>query len=165
MNLRLAEKEDVPLVAEWWGKIEYHGEYEDVEMITREELEKMMLQRTIFFIIEKKDGTKIGHISSWTRGKTREMGFALVPNERGKGYGTEAIQMMLNYLFLNTEVVRVQVRTDEGNMPSQMALEKAGFTREGTMRKESYVRGEYRDMYLYSILRDEWKKPRILSRC
>ena len=129
VNLRLAEKEDVPLVAEWWGKIEYHGEYEDVEMITREELEKMMLQRTIFFIIEKKDGTKIGHISSWTRGKTREMGFALVPNERGKGYGTEAIQMMVDYLFLKEDIVRIQA---PANIPSKRVLEKAGFVAEGS---------------------------------
>jgi len=146
VNLRLAEKEDVPLVAEWANDREYLCEYQDVWEISQEKLEEIMLQETIFFIIEKKDGTKIGHISSWTRGKTREMGLALVPNERGKGYGTEAIQIILDYLFLNTEVVRIQVRTDEGNMPSQRVLEKAGFTREGTMRKESYIRGEYRDM-------------------
>ena len=157
MNMRRAEKNDVSLFAEWANDREYLGEYQDVWEISKEKLGEIMLQGTIFFIIEKKDGTKIGHITSWTRGKTREMGFALVPNERGKGYGTEAIQMMVDYLFLNTQVVRIQVQTDEENMPSKRVLEKAGFTREGTMRKASYVRREYRDMYLYSILRDEWK--------
>ena len=102
VNLRLAEKKDVPVVAVWYGKIEYHGEYEDVEMITIEELEKRMLQKTIFFIIEKKDRTKIGHISSWTRGRTREIGFALVPSERGKGYGrTDLLSGKVKIRFFN----------------------------------------------------------------
>jgi RimJ/RimL family protein N-acetyltransferase len=41
-------------------------------------------------------------------------------------------------------------------------LEKAGFTLEGTIRK--HVRGERRDAYLFSILREEWKEPKILTR-
>jgi RimJ/RimL family protein N-acetyltransferase len=41
-------------------------------------------------------------------------------------------------------------------------LEKAGFTIEGTIRKSA--RGARRDAYLYSILREEWKEPKILTR-
>jgi RimJ/RimL family protein N-acetyltransferase len=43
-------------------------------------------------------------------------------------------------------------------------LEKAGFQKEGTMRDETFNRGERRDFYLYSILRREWKEPKILTR-
>jgi len=41
-------------------------------------------------------------------------------------------------------------------------LEKTGFTREGTIRRSA--RGARRDGYLYSILREEWKEPKILTR-
>jgi ribosomal-protein-alanine N-acetyltransferase len=47
---------------------------------------------------------------------------------------------------------------------SQKVLEKNGFKKEGTIRKEEFVRGEWRDKYLYSILREEWKEPRILTK-
>ncbi len=96
------------------------------------------------------------------RGMSMEIGFALVPSERRKGYGTEAIQMLVDYLFLEKDIVRIQVPTDVENTPSQKALEKVGFTNEGTMRKSHCVRGECRDMSLYSLLRNEWKTPRIL---
>ena len=163
VNLKVAEKNDVSLVAQWWSNSRYMGDYQDVVTISKAKLEKVMLEDTIFFIIEKKDGTKIGHINGFMRGRMMEIGFALVPSERGKGYGTEAIQLMVDYLFLTKDIVRIQAPTEATNMPSQKALEKAGFINEGTMRKSLYVRGEYRDMYLYSILREEWKEPKILT--
>jgi RimJ/RimL family protein N-acetyltransferase len=45
---------------------------------------------------------------------------------------------------------------------TERVLENAGFMREGTIRR--HVRGERRDAYLYSILREEWKEPKILTR-
>ena len=165
MNLRKAEKDDVSLVAKWWRKSQYMGEYQDTLTIPKEKLEKVMLKDTIFFIIEKKDGTKIGHIGGWMHGRIcMEIGFALVPSERGKGYGTEAIQMMVDYLFLEKDIVRVQAPAAPGNIASQKALEKADFSKEGLMRKSWFARGEYMDQYLYSILREEWKEPKILTK-
>lgn len=43
-------------------------------------------------------------------------------------------------------------------------LEKAGFTKEGLIRKSVFIRGEWRDGILYSILREDWKEPRILAK-
>jgi RimJ/RimL family protein N-acetyltransferase len=50
------------------------------------------------------------------------------------------------------------------NLASQKVLEKAGFKKEGTMRKYFFIRGELRDACLYSILREEWKEPKILTK-
>ena len=83
------------------------------------------------------------------------MGYALVAGERGKGRGTEAVEIMVDYLFLSRDIVRIQATTDTKNIGSQKVLEKVGFTKEGTIRKEEFVRGEWRDKYLYSILREE----------
>lgn len=164
VNLRGGDKEDVPLIAEWWNDMEYFGEHQGLMTISKAKLEKVMLEDAIFFIIEKKDGVKIGHINSWMRGRMMEIGFALVPGERGKDYGTEAIQLMVNYLFLSRDIVRIQAPTETKNIASQKALEKAGFSKEGIMRKSWYIRGSYRDMYLYSILREDWKEPKILTK-
>lgn len=163
MNLRAATENDVSLVAGWWSDPKYMGEHQDVMTISKEELEKVMLEHTTFFIVEKKDGTRVGHIGGWMRGSMMEIGYAVVPEERKKGYGTDAIQLMVDHLFLSRDIARIQVSTDTRNTASQRALEKAGFTREATMRKSWRVRGEYRDQYLYSILGEDWKEPRILT--
>jgi ribosomal-protein-alanine N-acetyltransferase len=120
------------------------------------------------FIIEKKDGSKIGYISHFVlvhpAGKLLEIGYSLVPSERGKGNGTEAVEIMVDYLSLSKDIMRVQACTDTRNVASQKVLEKAGFKNEGTLRKYLFLRGELRDACLYSILREEWKEPRMLTK-
>jgi len=164
VNMRKAEKDDASLAMEWWGNQQYMGDYQDIMTISKEKMEKVMLEETTFFMIEKKDGTKIGHIGGFMGGRTSlEIGYALVPSERGKGYGTEAIQMIVDYLFLKKDSVRIQAPAATENIASQKALEQAGFSREGLMRKSGYAKGKYIDQFLYSILREEWKEPKILT--
>jgi RimJ/RimL family protein N-acetyltransferase len=135
VNLGNASKNDVALVKRWWSDPQYMGEYQDTMMLSKEELEKVMLEKTIFFIIEKEDGAKIGHIGGWMYGRTMEIGFALVPNERGKGYGAETIQLMVDYLFLTKDIARIQVSTDTGNAASRKALEKSRLHKGGNHAK------------------------------
>jgi len=90
--------------------------------------------------------------------------FAFVPSERGKGYGTEAVQLMVDNLFIYRNIVRIQATADVGNKAAQRVLEKAGFRTEGTIRKLSLVRGKWRDRTLYDILLEEWKEPKILAK-
>jgi len=173
INLRIAEKEDATLLAQWFNDPEFLGEYQDFpNQVSKLQLEKRISEplsspmQWVDFIIEKKDGTQIGWISHYIGSQNfgwMEIGYALIPSERGKGYGTEAIQIMVDYLFLTKDILRIQVVTNVRNVSSQRVLEKTGFKREGTLRKALYVRGEWADGYLYSILRDEWKKPKILA--
>jgi RimJ/RimL family protein N-acetyltransferase len=88
----------------------------------------------------------------------------LVPEERGRGFGSEAIRIMVDYLFLHKEIVRIQAETHPSNMASQRILEKAGFSKEAIIRKVFFSRGVSRDKALYSIFREEWGKPQILPR-
>jgi len=60
--------------------------------------------------------------------------------------------IMVDCLFLSEDVVRIQAHTDVGNTASQNVIGKAGFKREGTLRKIAFVRGEGRDFCRYSIL-------------
>jgi RimJ/RimL family protein N-acetyltransferase len=170
VNLRPMEKEDLPQFSEWFNNPEFMGDYSRLAQSSRVETEKMLESPLELrpFIIEKKDGNKIGFIAHFhvlhPSGSKLEIGYALIPSERGKGYCTEAIQIMLDFLFLSRETMRIQATTDTRNLASQKVLEKTGFKKEGTLRKFMFVRGELRDEYLYSILREEWKEPRILTR-
>jgi RimJ/RimL family protein N-acetyltransferase len=92
------------------------------------------------------------------------IGCFLVPKERGKRYGVEATQLMVDYLFLSRDIIRIQATTNVMNKTAQRALEKTGFKIEGTVRKLKFVRGVWSDFYLLSILREEWKQPKILTK-
>jgi RimJ/RimL family protein N-acetyltransferase len=170
VNLRVMEKEDFPKLVEWLNEPEFLGEYQGLRQTSRTESEKILespLELKPFFI-EKKDGTKIGFIVHFyvlhVAGKQLEIGYSLAPSGRGKGYCTEAVNLMVDYLFLSKESMRIQAQTDTRNVASQRVLEKTGFKKEGTLRKNFFMRGDWTDTLLYSILREEWKEPKILTK-
>jgi RimJ/RimL family protein N-acetyltransferase len=169
------EREDVDFLAEHRNDINCMGEYgPDTEQVSKSELMKeydnpsnlFILLEAKKFIIQKKDGTRIGEIRHFLDKPHHLMELAcwLVPSERKKGYATEATQLMVDYLFLSKEIARVQAIVDVRNIASQRVLEKAGFQREGTVRDGYFNRGEWRSEYLYGILRREWKEPKILTK-
>jgi len=171
VNLRVMEKEDLPLFAEWINKPEFIGEYNPLRQISRTEIEKGFEKSSLEqgeFIIEKKDGSKIGYMWHFTSVhpavKLLEIGYFLVPSERGKGYCTEAVNIMVDYLFLSKDIIRIQAHTELRNIASQKVLEKVGFEKEGTIRKSIFNRGEWRDANLYSILKEEWKEQKPLTK-
>lgn len=166
VNLRIVEKEDISLVIEWVNNPEFYGLYNPLQQMSKTELEKRfenLPPEEKTFFIEKKDGSKLGGISHSLVGNQLEIGYTLIPTERRKGYCTEAVEIMMDYLFLSKDIERIQAHTDVRNVGSQKVLEHVGFRREGIIRKSSYVRGEWRDMFLYSILREEWGEPKILT--
>ena len=97
-------------------------------------LEVLLESKT--FIIQKKDKTRIGVITHSINQPYRmlDIGYIIVARERRKGYGTEAVQLMVDYLFLSKNNGRIQAITLVTNKASQRVLEKAGFKREGTYR-------------------------------
>lgn len=90
MNLRLMEREDLALGVEWVNNPGYFGDYQPLSQQSKTELEEQYDKLTLeerWFFIEKKGGTKIGTISYGPIGKAIEIGFNIVPSERGKNYG------------------------------------------------------------------------------
>jgi len=171
VNLRVMEKEDVPLLIEWYNSLEFQGEFFPVMQKSKSQAMKefenpspvQVAMENVEFIIERKDGTKIGHIGygkdilhEWI-----EIGYALVPSERRKGYATEAIQVLVDYLFFYKDIPRIMICTEARNVAATKAAERAGFKKEGLIRKGGFVRGEYIDWCLLGIIREEWKEPKM----
>jgi RimJ/RimL family protein N-acetyltransferase len=65
VTLRIVEKEDLPLLSEWFNKLEVFGEYNPLHQMSRTEVEKIFENphEEKLFIIEIKDGSKIGFIT------------------------------------------------------------------------------------------------------
>jgi ribosomal-protein-alanine N-acetyltransferase len=174
VNLRVMERDDIDFMTDCFNNIDFWGEYDPIAE-QRSKTERLrqfdnpsnwaIVTERRRFVVQKKDGTRIGFISHWVAqpSSIMEIGYHIVTSERGRGHGTEAVQLMVDYLFLSKNIVRIEATTDVRNKPSQRVLEKAGFKIEGTIRKSALVRGEWTNAYLYSILREEWKKPRILK--
>ena len=77
-------------------------------------------------------------------------------DNQGKGMGTFAVQEMLKHAFYNLNLYRVELSVLADNTSAQHLYEKCGFVKEGIKRKAKYKDGKFVDMYLYSILREEY---------
>ncbi|MFG2904454.1 GNAT family N-acetyltransferase [Kitasatospora sp. NPDC048286] len=83
------------------------------------------------------------------------IGVQLRPQVRGRGIGTRAQRLLVDYLFAHSPVMRLEADTEAGNLAEQRVLEKLGFTREGVQRAVTFRGGEWRDVVRYSLLRTD----------
>lgn len=124
--------------------------------------------RDLAFAIELvKDGRLIGatglHMIDWIQRRAMT-GMFLFPEEvRGKGYGTEAKGLLLDYAFGELGLHSIFSFTYGGNRRSQRALERQGYRRGGVQRKAYLVKGEWVDGIYFDILREEWEERRKAS--
>lgn len=76
--------------------------------------------------------------------------------KRGKGIGTFAVKEMLHHAFCNLNLHRIELESVADNIISHRLYEKCGFQKEGIKRKSVFKEGEYIDMYMYSLLKEEY---------
>ncbi len=85
-----------------------------------------------------------------------EIAYRLYSSEHhGKGVMTEALSLMVRYLFETKPINRIRLMIHPGNAASRRVAEKCGFTYEGTAREAWYNRGKHHDLGVYSILHRE----------
>lgn len=79
-------------------------------------------------------------------------------SNRGRGYGTEAVQLALEFAFSELNMHRVTATVFSYNPPSARLLEKLGFVHEGIMRERVQRDGRRHDLVFYGLLRPEWER-------
>ncbi|MFN7924517.1 MAG: GNAT family protein [Bryobacteraceae bacterium] len=79
---------------------------------------------------------------------------------QGKGHGTAAIGLAARYAFENLPIHRLEAMIFTGNTASRRAFEKNAFSLEGTLREAVKKSGEFRDEWVMSLLRREWRPGR-----
>jgi [ribosomal protein S5]-alanine N-acetyltransferase len=86
-----------------------------------------------------------------------ELGIGIGAKEEwNKGYGSEALILILRHGFETLNLNRISLRVYEYNARAIRAYEKTGFIREGTLRQDAYRKGRYWDTIIMSVLRSEW---------
>jgi RimJ/RimL family protein N-acetyltransferase len=74
---------------------------------------------------------------------------------RGRGYGKEAVRLLLDFAFRDLNLHRVELTVLAGNEPAIRLYESTGFVREGTLRQAAHIDGRYVDLVVMAIIRDE----------
>ncbi|KOO52028.1 GNAT family N-acetyltransferase [Viridibacillus arvi] len=74
----------------------------------------------------------------------------------GKGYGTEAIIIVLRFVFEELKLNRLQLEVFSHNLRGIRVYEKVGFVKEGVLRESLYYNGTYSDEIIMSILRKDY---------
>lgn len=85
--------------------------------------------------------------------KTAEIGYYIGEPYWGNGYMTSAIKQVCEYVFENTDIIRIFAEPFAHNKASCRALEKAGFQYEGTLRSNAVKCGDIVDMKMYALIR------------
>jgi RimJ/RimL family protein N-acetyltransferase len=165
VGLRPLDDSDVDDFFKWWNDPEFSGEYAGFEPISRTDVQDLVGKEGWFMIFSRSENRKIGFISYYPVRRDYlnlfEIGYRMRPDERRKGYTTEAARLLVDHLFVTKkEIERIESVTDVENVPSQRVLEKNGFRREAVLRKRFFNKGEYRDECMYSLLREDWQKAK-----
>ena len=88
------------------------------------------------------------------------IGFTLAHRFQGSGFASEAVSVLLSYVFDELRLHRVVADTDPRNIRSWRLLERLGFRREGHLKKSLWFKGRWADEYVYAILAREWLRHR-----
>jgi RimJ/RimL family protein N-acetyltransferase len=88
--------------------------------------------------------------------KQAEIGFTLAPAYQKRGYATEAVRAVLDRLFRLQGLHKVTGECDARNKASAALMERLGFQREGLLRQQTYIKGEWTDDLIYGLLGTEW---------
>ena len=160
-----AIRASLPDLHQWlpWARLDY--EFGDTNAFIRESIQAWKEERAWDYSIRMKaePDRHIGNVSMWTvskLGKIAEFGYWVRTDETSKGVCTEAVDRLLKEAFTALGYHKVTLRIAVGNTASDRVAEKLGFTREGLLREELLIRGNWVDHSLWSLLDREYRALR-----
>ena len=164
-KLRLVEESDLRLIREWINNPNVNDFIRPRTPLTYEEIKKSYYSlpsemKNIHFIIETETNIPIGVASLKNLhfvNKRAEFSIFIGDDEhRGKGYGKCATIKTLDFAFRKLNIFKVFLEVYEFNKNAVELYKKLGFKIEGNLRNHSYKNGEYRNLLIMGIFRDEF---------
>lgn len=105
----------------------------------------------------------VGNVSVWfvsRQSRVGEVGYWIRSSETRTGVGTESAARVLAVAFDELALHRVVLRIAVGNRGSERIAEKLGFTREGLLRQELQINGQWVDHSIWGLLEEEYRAMR-----
>lgn len=150
---------------EWlpWAHMDYTRE--DAIAFVRDSIQAWREGKAFDYAIRRRDDpeTHVGNISIWQTsrsGRIGEIGYWIRTDMSGRGYATEATRALMAVGYDHLGLHKLTLRIAVGNRGSERVAEKLGFTREGVLREELLIRGNWVDHTLYSMLEGEFRRTR-----
>jgi ribosomal-protein-alanine N-acetyltransferase len=88
--------------------------------------------------------------------KSWEIGYAILPENGGQGYGSEAAKLIFQFAFEKLDAHKVVGMCNSSNTHSAAIMERIGMTKEAVFKEELFWRNQWIDQYYYSILEKEF---------
>ncbi|SDJ40292.1 Protein N-acetyltransferase, RimJ/RimL family [Halovenus aranensis] len=162
VTLRPLERDDLSFVQTYYNHPDVRQPLGRTEPKTAGDLEddfEGYMQESVNLLICA-DDEPVGAVAlfDWdeTAGRV-EIGYWVVPDEQGNGYGSDAVSQALTYAFEERRCHKVVAGVFATNEASQGLLETLGFEQEGRFRDQIFVNGEYVDAIRYGLLAEEWR--------
>jgi RimJ/RimL family protein N-acetyltransferase len=114
----------------------------------------------VFSVVELATGELAGEAVLWDIDlfhRSAHLGMSLRPAYRGRGLGGDVVRVLCTYGFAVRGLRRLQLETLADNDAMLAAAQKAGFRREGTLRRAAWVYGRELDQVVLGMLHDEWQ--------
>ncbi|MCH1625805.1 GNAT family N-acetyltransferase [Fredinandcohnia quinoae] len=168
LQLVRIREEDIATIVEWYEDQEFLRNLDTLPAFPKhpdafkEWVEQKNEKEFVFGIRELDSNRLVGFVDLdsiiWPH-RNAWMAIAIGGKEnRGRGVGYEAIQLVLEFAFHELNLHRIQLTVFEYNERAIALYEKVGFKREGTYREFLERDGKRYDMYLYGLLKQEWSK-------
>lgn len=113
------------------------------------------------------DDRAVGSIGAFRQNnihrQTAELGYYLAEEYWGQGIMTNAIRQLCGLIFESTDILRIYAEPFAYNTGSRRALEKAGFTYEGTMKNNAVKNGKVLDMTMYALTKEPYTFRRLTA--
>lgn len=115
-------------------------------------------QNSVFAFAVEYRGVVAGSIGVFRQenihAKTAEIGYYIGEKFWNKGIATFAVRSACDYIFENTDIIRIYAEPFARNFASCKVLEKSGFQYEGTLRSNAVKNGVIEDMKMYAIIKN-----------
>ena len=169
VRLRLVEEEDLPLLVAWRNTPSIWAGFFNKFPLSMARQKAWFANlvadqsKKLFMICKVENNEPVGtigldHIDF--ANQSTEFGNMLIGKQEfvGKGYATEATELMLSYCFLRLNMNRVYLKVYADNARAISLYERCGFKVEGTLREAQFECGMFKDLLVMSILRREFTR-------
>lgn len=166
--LRAQERSDIPIFVRWFNDSE-NISFLSMRAPMSEPMEEAWFNRMIeqqgkdayhFTMCRLEDDQPIGTIGLFQVDTVNgSAGIGISIGEKslwGQGLGTDAMSALLDFGFGQLRLERMWLEVDDFNARARRSYEKCGFVLEGTERHAIFKRGQFQNVHLMSILREEW---------